>query len=319
MTTILRTLSGALLTVSALLPLSAVAQNVNSENWFQIEVTIFTFEDANLGLEKWSPNKLNIGFPERLRRVRTLGEALQLSDWSVFEADELASAAAASTLVSEEEIAPPVPLQFGPRPYAPSETAFQMPDLARSALWQLPTADHDFSETNRALSRSAGHRVVYHGVWRQVLTRRGAANAIAIKAGRQYQERSEIEGSLNFYLTNNADRAILETNLWLNSFSRQSAAQEQELWQLPALPTLLAEQDTAPDVDTTPYHVTRIIAFQQSRELRAEEFHYLDHPAMGLLVQLTPYTVPPLPEPEPEKESAEEDESAALLEELATQ
>jgi hypothetical protein len=41
--------------------------------------------------------------------------------------------------------------------------------------------------------------------------------------------------------------------------------------------------------------VTRIIEFQQSREMRLEQFHYLDHPALGMLVQVTAYERPPAP------------------------
>jgi hypothetical protein len=42
-----------------------------------------------------------------------------------------------------------------------------------------------------------------------------------------------------------------------------------------------------------------------TRELRSNEFHYLDHPAVGVLVQIQPYTLPPLPEPEMNSEPAQ--------------
>jgi len=33
----------------------------------------------------------------------------------------------------------------------------------------------------------------------------------------------------------------------------------------------------------------------QSRDMRSNEFHYLDHPAVGIVVLVKPYTPPPLP------------------------
>jgi hypothetical protein len=50
-----------------------------------------------------------------------------------------------------------------------------------------------------------------------------------------------------------------------------------------------------------------------TRELRSNEFHYLDHPAVGVLVQIQPYTVPPLPEPGLEPAPASETPSATPL------
>ena len=30
----------------------------------------------------------------------------------------------------------------------------------------------------------------------------------------------------------------------------------------------------------------------QSREMRSNEFHYLDHPALGIVIQVEPYELP---------------------------
>ncbi len=44
-----------------------------------------------------------------------------------------------------------------------------------------------------------------------------------------------------------------------------------------------------------PVYAPRIIyQLQQSREMRSDEFHYVDHPALGLIVTVLPYEVPPL-------------------------
>lgn len=270
---------------------AAHAQPVREDNWFQIEVTAFLYEDANLDVENWSPTHLSLAFPERLRRLSQLSDSLQLSDWSVL-APVLPTSIVTNALDALETPAAPL---VGPPPYAPAQLDFRLPDVARTAFLQLPEQAHDFLGTNRAIAQSASHRIVFHGVWRQLLTRRGAATAIAVMAGRQFNERREVEGSLSFYLTNSGDRVIIESNLWLNRFGTQ--AQEDSLWELPVLPSLLLEPSQDETVEQTQYFVNRIIQFQQNRDLRLEEFHYLDHPAMGLLVQVTPYTLPPLPMP----------------------
>lgn len=277
-----------LLALSLLLPGLALAQTSSSDNWFQIEVTVFTWEDSNLEQELWQASKLSIGFPERLRRLRQVSEALQLSDWSVFEPVLLNE-------VTAQELQEPVPRLVGPSVFAPGTDIFQLPDLERTAFLQLPPEDHDFSGSNRALTQSSGHRIVFHGAWRQMLTRRNAATAVAVMGGRNFNGRREVEGSVTFYLTSSGDRAIVESNLWLSRFSTQPP--QEQAWELPVLPDILLA-DTGDEASSAErYYVDRIIQFQQNRDLRSREFHYLDHPAMGMLVQITPYTLPPLPLP----------------------
>ncbi|MCB1664314.1 MAG: hypothetical protein KDI28_00925 [Pseudomonadales bacterium] len=277
-----------LLCLSALFPGAVLAQAGNAENWFQIEVTVFTWDSSNLEQELWQPGKLSLGFPERLRRLRQVSESLQLSDWSIFE-PVLVNA------LTPEELQEPAPVVVGPPPFAPGTDVFQLPDLERTAFLQLPPENHDFIGTNRALTQSAEHRIVFHGVWRQALTRRNAATAVAVMGGRDFNGRREVEGSITFYLTSSGDRAIVESNLWLNHFSTQAPAEQ--VWELPVLPDILVSASSEEEDTALRYYVDRIIQFQQSRDLRSREFHYLDHPAMGMLVQITPYTLPPLPLP----------------------
>lgn len=280
-----------LLTYVAHSPVQAQAQAVGDENWLQIEVTVFVYEDANLEVENWSPNRLSVAFPQRLRRLSQVSDALQLADWSVLAATPLVPPAA-SALDTLEITEPPL---VGPPPYAPAAVSFRLPDIARTPFLQLPPEAHDFVSTNRAITQSAAHRIVFHGVWRQLMTRRGAASAVAVMGGRQFNERREVEGSVSFYLTNSGDRVILESNLWLNRFGTEAEADSP--WKLPVLPTILLEPTQDDELEQTQYFVNRIIAAAQNRDLRMREFHYLDHPAIGLLVQVSPYTLPPLPLP----------------------
>ena len=42
------------------------------------------------------------------------------------------------------------------------------------------------------------------------------------------------------------------------------------------------------------YGINRVFHMQQSREMRSTEFHYIDHPAMGIVILVEPIEIPPL-------------------------
>ena len=50
--------------------------------------------------------------------------------------------------------------------------------------------------------------------------------------------------------------------------------------------------------------INRVFHMQQSRDMRSTEFHYIDHPAMGIVILVEPYEVPPLPIPDFDFEDA---------------
>lgn len=252
------------------------------EPWVQVEMTLFTHENANLDAEVWSPEKLSIGFPDQLLALRAVADVLQLDDWSVLTGLPAAG----------QPIAPPVPDVAGPRPFAPGDS-FTLPDLNRDAFTALPPSAQDFLTTNRTLSQSPAHRIVYQNAWRQPLQRRSATPAVGLRGGREFGERSEVEGSVVVYAGSARDRLSMEANLWLTQFGAD-ASQASE-WTLPIMPAALQSGDTRQVPPQPAYTVTRIMQFQQSREMRLEQFHYLDHPALGMLVQVTAYERPAAP------------------------
>lgn len=282
------------------------------ERWFQIEMTVFAHESSDLEQELWSPEKLSLGFPERLQRLHSLSDFLQLTDWSVLSpdlgaADTILAPPAnitATGIAANGPLAPtgqvpgqspslqpvPAPVLVGPLPYAPAES-FRMPDLAREAFLKLPPDAHQFGATNRALNQSAQYRILSHSAWRQPMTRRNAAVAVGIVGGRQFNEHRELEGNVTFYFNNAGDRVVFNGNLWLGSFGIQDDSTED--WVLPVLPGTLAATATLSDELQTEYFVNRVVQLREIREMREQELHYLDHPALGVLVQITPYTPPP--------------------------
>lgn len=252
------------------------------EPWVQVEMTLFTYENANLDAEVWSPEKLSVGFPDQLLALHNVADVLQLDDWSMLTGFPVAGI----------PVETPAPLVAGPRPYAPGDS-FTLPDLLRDAFTALPPSAQDFLTTNRTLSQSPAHRIVYQNAWRQPLLRRSATPAVGLRGGREFGERSEVEGSVLVYAAGARDRLNLEANLWLTQFGADSL--QASAWTLPILPAALQAGDTQEVPPQPAYTVTRIIQFQQSREMRLDQFHYLDHPALGMLVQVTGYERPASP------------------------
>lgn len=261
--------------------ISGIAQSnpALSERWIQVEMTLFTYENANPDVEVWSPDKLSIGFPDRLVTLQRVADVLQLDDWTV-----LTGVPAPGSLA----VLPAPPIQ-GPRPFAPGES-FTLPDLERDAFQALPPAAHDFITTNRTLSQSPAHRIVYHNAWRQPLQRLNATPSVGLRGGREFGERSEVEGSVTVYAVATGDRFYLDTNFWLTQFGTEASSES--AWVLPVLPAALSTVLVSDTAQSQSFAVTRIIQFNQSREMRINQFHYLDHPVLGMLVQVTPYERP---------------------------
>jgi len=98
----------------------------------------------------------------------------------------------------------------------------------------------------------------------------------------------ELQGMVALEFNANRDRVVLLAELWLAEFGGDG---EQE-WMLPAMPVESAGA-TGNRTPTAAPNIRRIYTMNQERELRSNEFHYLDHPALGVVVQITPYEVPP--------------------------
>jgi len=222
--------------------------------------------------------------------------------------------------------------------------AFKFLNLERDEYLRLPASLSDFAQTNRALSRSPEHRLLFHGVWRQPVLFENEAKAILIEGAERYGNQSELQGSLTIRFNQNSDRVVLDADIWLTEFviddprnsletTMQAAAEPKQAtelsatpmsaapvqWQLPDLPTTIADGPLQTlrnrlQTDKSQYRVQNVFQMLQSRAMRSNEFHYMDHPALGIVVQVEPYEVPALPEPE--IENTENGLSASSIEDL---
>ncbi|MFM1896904.1 MAG: hypothetical protein RLZZ385_1978 [Pseudomonadota bacterium] len=261
---------------------AAAAESYDGNSWYQVELSIFTNEfSGGADTERFTPQQLNLSFPNRLRRLETYFDLLSLSppEPAPFEAAPVADA-------------PLDPwrqwlLATGPQPRV-SPLQFLLPDPDRSAFLQLPASLSDFQQTNRALERASDTRLLFHGLWRQPMFTRSQAMAVLVQGGQRYGERHELEGSLTFRFNDSRDRVVLDTNVWLTEFT--TSADGQDTWHLPDIPARFAESQTTGDIS---YGVNRIVQIRHSRDMRSNEFHYLDHPLLGVVVSVKPYDLPP--------------------------
>ena len=270
-----------LLTTILLSTQANFAEAQDFQRWFQIELTIFSNESgADRERETWRPEYPDLAFPPEMIRLGKLTDLLFLE---LFTADEGADAF---------EGEPPDPelarlRDTGPFP-AREASGFRFPDLQRDPYLELPASFSDFRQTNQAIERAGQYRVLYDAIWRQPIGDPGSATPIFVAGGDRYGPLAELQGSVALEFNASRDRVIFSADLWLAEFGGVSNGK----WSLPPLPEEFMETADS----SAPPAINQIYPMRQQRELRSGEFHYLDHPALGIVVQITPYDLPP-PEP----------------------
>ena len=250
------------------------------QRWFQVELTIFSNESsAERERETWGSENLELAFPPEMIRLGELTDLLFLEFFAGdIEPGEFENAGE-----------PPDPdlarlRDTGPFP-AREASGFRFPDLQRDSFLELPASYSDFRQTNQAIERAGQYRMLYDAVWRQPVGDAGSATPIFVAGGNRYESLAELQGSVALEFNAGRDRVIFSADLWLVEFGGAVGGE----WSLPPLPEQFVE---TVESSVTPA-ISRIYPMRQQRELRSGEFHYLDHPALGMVVQITPYNPPP--------------------------
>jgi hypothetical protein len=300
-------LSCALLS-ALLLSISTSAQGQTSQRWFQIEVSIFSNESlADRDEERWQTESNELNYPNPLRRLG------QLSDLLITEqmiADAIAESSEQDSLSTKEEATIEINaealaaierlaqiLPTGPQP-ASTEGEFKFPDFLRDPHLQLTPDNSDFEQTNRALERSAEHRLLFHGLWRESVADPADAIPLYVQGGLRFDDQYELQGAITLRFNENRDRLVIDSNLWLTEYS--ASADFESEWQLPAIPEAMKTDldSLTRDEQGLQYGINRVFHMEQSREMRSNQFHYIDHPAIGIVILVKPIDVPPLVVPE---------------------
>ena len=255
------------------------------QRWFQVELTIFSNESsAERERETWGSENLELAFPPEMIRLGQLTDLLFLE---FFTGD---MGPGDNDPGEIENAGEPLDLDLarlrdtGPFP-AREAGGFRFPDLQRDSFLELPASYSDFRQTNQAIDRAGQYRVLYNAIWRQPVGDPGSATPIFVAGGNRYGSLTELQGSVALEFNAGRDRVIFSADLWLAEFGGVAGGG----WSLPPLPEEFMEST---DSSASPA-ISRIYPMRQQRELRSGEFHYLDHPALGIVVQITPYNPPP--------------------------
>ena len=263
------------------------AQAAAQDRWFQIEATVFTNESRfGRDAEYWFPNQPELSFPEYIRRLATVQDKLLIEAFLTAEDDSQETDAAPN----EETLRSQTILSVGPEPER-SADEFHLFDVLRDEYLDLPARLSDFSQTNRALERSPEHKLLFHGHWRQRVASADEATSIYIEGSRQRGSLPILNGYLTIRFNEQKDRVVVDANLWL--IEAAGDIEDDAEWTLPEIPTALNDlANGATRSAKNPASSFRVYPMRQSREMRSNEFHYLDHPALGLIITVRPYDPP---------------------------
>ena len=256
------------------------------DRWFQIELSIFSNENTeDRETERWTPEDTDLSYPNNSRRLSLLADSFlpeeNINDDS--NTEEPLSQEEISNIIRVEQLKNTKPRARN------TNSNFKLIDFTRDDFVQLSHDDSDFRQTNRTLERSSEHRLLFHGLWRQAVRQGAAAIPIYIEGGLNYGEDYELQGSLTIRFNDAQDRVVVDTHIWLVEYSIVKNSDVD--WVLPEIPESI-RIDSPIDPSSLTYFPNNVYLMKQSRHMRSNEFHYLDHPALGLVISVKPYDVP---------------------------
>ncbi|WP_415884853.1 CsiV family protein [Neptuniibacter sp. QD37_6] len=171
-----------------------------------------------------------------------------------------------------------------------------------TAYQSLPNSRHELNSAKNSLNNSGDYRVLFHKAWVQPVSRTQNPRPIKISAGRVLDNgMQELEGHIAVgrgrYLHFRPDLYISQPG----AANNKATPLTKEKPQAQAMLTMQGESDTATETEvqaiqslaetTSAFPVIPEIltAHQnQARRMKSEELHYIDHPLMGILVEIIP-------------------------------
>lgn len=191
-------------------------------------------------------------------------------------------------------------------------------DLTKDAFYRLPANERQLNPQAQKLERNSRFQVLFHNAWRQIISNEKTAKSILIQGGQTFGQHQELEGSIRLSV---ATYLKLQTNFWYSQFDLNVGQEQTRQW--PLLPQQPNQFITTPlaglSLDSSiefeqalatenqqwangsfqsldngsaapnNYLTRQIILLQQTRDMRSNEIHYIDHPVLGVIVQITPY------------------------------
>lgn len=250
--------------------------------WYQIEVLVFsqiTPEAENA--ERWR-KETGYSFPDDMVSLSSPQFPQETAVWL----DKAASERRLYPFLSEED----------------SENT----KSALVAFTPLSAEEQQLNGIADRMKQSALYRPLFHEVWRQPLAKGNAEPAVLVLGGESYRDTHELQGSIRLSLSRYLH---VHADLLLTQFE-ENHGQLQEDWPIVTLPFQLPdfsrpiidslalnnENDEydllskLPDsITRTEKIVRRVVRLNQTRRMRSNELHYLDHPLFGVLIKTIPY------------------------------
>lgn len=157
--------------------------------------------------------------------------------------------------------------------------AFEDALAAESYRW-LPEDTFALTAMASRLRRSGGYQVLFHGRWLQPVPPRDAPEALLIESRPQGPTGPVLRGTLDVTL----GRFLhVNAHLYYQEPLLGRAPVDRALSPETGAPLPRALEDPSP---------AGYVQLHQSRRMRSEEVHYLDHPILGVLVIAQPVTPP---------------------------
>ena len=152
------------------------------------------------------------------------------------------------------DAATPHPALIAPRGLDPAD--INLPDFERDTFVRLPAEDQNFRQTNAALQGSPDYRLLWHAAWRQPMQQAGDTRFLQVEGGPDINGQPELSGTLRAHFSPDTTRVILDAELW-------RTVQLDGRWQR--------------------------LPLDDERAMISNEFHYIDHPALGIVVEVFRY------------------------------
>ncbi len=142
----------------------------------------------------------------------------------------------------------------------------------------------------RSLTRSSRFDVIDHQSWVQPIN--AEPTPVMVQAGQRYDDRFEVEGTLSL----SRSRFLhVQTDLWYTIFEPRGGARNPYVqgFESTLSEEQLSEYQELVEVERErgQYYAARSHVMMQSRRLRSDELHYIDHPLFGVIIRINRYRV----------------------------
>lgn len=259
------------------------------QGWYQVELIVFARN--NPSLQEHFPTNIQLYYPSIFQTLKDPNAPLPASSNSTeFSFTDSAN---------------------------PSVTAVETPaiDFNTQAFYLLPADMRSLNAQANKLANSSDYQLLFHESWRQVIRDKNQAEWILIDNHRTEEGAPLLSGAIRLSVANYL-RA--ETRLWFAEFEPRIDDSPNPWPEIPESPELLqqvespsadlqteinesnAEVDTesSPDILEQTYRTKRIVLIKEKAEMRSNEVNYIDHPIVGVVIKITPFT-PVIPTIEP--------------------